>query len=484
MGFIKDTYLEKGVSLVFILLFVYAAVSKLLDFETFQVQLAQSPLLSAYAGILVWVVPVIELVIAVLLFMDRTRIFGIHGFFFMMVLFSVYIFFILKFADFVPCSCGGVLEKMSWNQHLIFNLFFVVISGFLLFRSLRGKRQRILIIGSQLIAGVIVVSVLFAFSERKMQRNNAFQRRYVPHFSEFKKAYDLKYNSWYFAGISADQIYLGNTTAPLTLLSIDSSFTQVDTIRLTIDHTDLPFREVTVLVGDSIFAVTDGTIPAIFMGTKEDWKGFYFPSDKYFTTSILTDKNTVGLRTLSFSGLQNILEIFSTRTKNKSAPWSYPLPYSEDGIFETDGQLLWNQNLRKLVYVYFYSNQFFLLDFQSKETVPYHTIDTVRHPVIYTIKNSERNQKSLNRRTNIINLHATTSQHYLFICSERLGRFENLEMQNYASIIDVYDLYNGNYRFSFYVNFYNDRKPRFFEVSGDYLYVLSGNDIVRYDLRF
>ena len=37
------------ICLLYILLFVYAAVSKLLDFENFQVQLGQSPLLSAFA---------------------------------------------------------------------------------------------------------------------------------------------------------------------------------------------------------------------------------------------------------------------------------------------------------------------------------------------------------------------------------------------------------------------------------------------------
>ena len=62
------------VAFLFILLFVYAALSKLLDFETFRVQLAQSPLLSAYAGIIAWLVPGVEILIALLLIIPRFRV--------------------------------------------------------------------------------------------------------------------------------------------------------------------------------------------------------------------------------------------------------------------------------------------------------------------------------------------------------------------------------------------------------------------------
>ena len=53
-------------SFFFILLFIYAAASKMLDFENFQVQLAQSPLLSAYAGFISYGVIGIEIGIAAL----------------------------------------------------------------------------------------------------------------------------------------------------------------------------------------------------------------------------------------------------------------------------------------------------------------------------------------------------------------------------------------------------------------------------------
>lgn len=114
------------VSYLYVLLFVYAAVSKLLDFENFQVQLGQSPLLSTYASIISWLVPAIELFIVFLILLPTTRLYGLFGSFILMVMFTVYIYLILTYSSFVPCSCGGVLEKMTWNQHLLFNIVFII----------------------------------------------------------------------------------------------------------------------------------------------------------------------------------------------------------------------------------------------------------------------------------------------------------------------------------------------------------------------
>lgn len=105
----------------FIILFVYAAVSKLTDFENFQVQIAQSPLLSAFATPIAYGVVLGELATALMLCFEKSRILGLYLFLGFMTAFTVYIFLILNYSPFVPCSCGGVLEKMGWWEHLRFN---------------------------------------------------------------------------------------------------------------------------------------------------------------------------------------------------------------------------------------------------------------------------------------------------------------------------------------------------------------------------
>ena len=111
------------------LLFIYAATSKGLDYENFSIQLGQSPLLSAFANWVSVTVPFAEIALALGLFIPRLRFVSLLGSFTLMVMFTAYIYIILNYSVFVPCSCGGVLEKLTWNQHFIFNLIFVVLIG-------------------------------------------------------------------------------------------------------------------------------------------------------------------------------------------------------------------------------------------------------------------------------------------------------------------------------------------------------------------
>lgn len=113
---------------LFVLLFSYAAISKLWDFNVFKIQLGQSPLLTAFAGWVAWGIPIIELVTALLLAIPKYRLVALYAALGLMSLFTLYIIAILKFSDFVPCSCGGILERMGWQEHLIFNSVFVVLA--------------------------------------------------------------------------------------------------------------------------------------------------------------------------------------------------------------------------------------------------------------------------------------------------------------------------------------------------------------------
>jgi len=128
-------WLPFTVSLLFILLFVYAAISKLVDYENFRVQLGQSPLLTAYAHLVAWAVPALELIIAGMLFIPKLRLWGLYACFTMMVMFTAYIVIILNFTDNIPCSCGGVLEDLGWTEHIVFNVFFILLGVFSIFLS-------------------------------------------------------------------------------------------------------------------------------------------------------------------------------------------------------------------------------------------------------------------------------------------------------------------------------------------------------------
>ncbi|MCA0957722.1 hypothetical protein LCL86_01610 [Muricauda ruestringensis] len=116
------------VCFLYVLLFVYAATSKLMDFQQFRVQLGQSPILTAYADWIAWLVPLTEYALAILLSMESTRYKALYVTLGLMTMFTTYIILVLNFSDYIPCSCGGVLEDLGWTEHIVFNLFFIVLS--------------------------------------------------------------------------------------------------------------------------------------------------------------------------------------------------------------------------------------------------------------------------------------------------------------------------------------------------------------------
>ncbi len=275
---IRNTIIEI-ISLLYVLLFVYAAVSKILDFENFQIQLGQSPLLSVYAWWVSFAVPVVEILISILLCIPRFKKIGLFSALGLMVMFSAYIFLILNFSSFIPCSCGGILEKMSWKVHLVFNLFFVFLALVaLVFKAditgyrFSSKTKNLLIkTGLILVLSPLIVLALFLYSEHIVHNENPFIRRYPQHPVMRTYQKDLKFNSYYFAGYSKGRIYLGNYTNPLHLIAMTSSLEAEQEIKIIFDPKKIPFTFVRIIVRDDYFFLIDGTVPVIFRGATSDW---------------------------------------------------------------------------------------------------------------------------------------------------------------------------------------------------------------------
>ena len=120
--------ITKIASVLFIVLFVYTATSKLLNIELFQLRLARFPFISTYAIWIAWGVPFLEIVIAGLFLFPKFILTALYASFSLMSLFTTYIILVLKFSDSIPCSCGGVISKLGWKEHLIFNLAFIALA--------------------------------------------------------------------------------------------------------------------------------------------------------------------------------------------------------------------------------------------------------------------------------------------------------------------------------------------------------------------
>ena len=140
----KKILIADIISGILLLLFLYTALNKLGDHERFRFALERSPLLKTFAGFIAIALPIAELLVALLLFIPLTRLTGLYAAFFLILLFTVYLVYMIAFSPDLPCSCGGALSQLTWKQHIFFNLFFILLSlcGIFLYKKNKNRRSR------------------------------------------------------------------------------------------------------------------------------------------------------------------------------------------------------------------------------------------------------------------------------------------------------------------------------------------------------
>lgn len=497
---LRDVLLEIICSL-YILLFVYAALSKLLDFNHFHIQLGKSPVLGSFADLVVWLVPTVEIILAILLCFEKTRYQALLGALNLMIMFSVYIIIILNWSSFIPCSCGGILSEMGWTEHLVFNIAFVLLGlagASLQMRKAENylssskitmagmKRRFFLTVAGSLFFSIFLVAGLFLLSEHESHRNNGFVRTY-PHSPVSRvRDWKLPYNSYYIAGIEGKDAFLGNLVAPSHLLHVSLDREALESVRLTLTRSEgISFSAPRVEVRPPYFYLFDGDVPVGFRGLTHDWKG----------DLVWRGRN----RFLQFQPIQGDTVLVSGLHENQSnigfigkgLPQFPAMPQllkrQSHEIFDTDGMLLYNRDLERLVYVYYYRNKFVVSDLGQHLHYEGSTIDTISRPVLEVAYDDGGRTRTLAKQPVFVQQQACTSGRYLFVKSKRLGRYESEEMLEQASIIDVYNLEEQTYEFSFYLYDFEGERIKSFSVEGEMLLGVTDRHLVLYrllDTRF
>lgn len=471
---------------LYVLLFVYAAANKILDFQNFRQQLGQSPLLSAFADPVAWAVPITEFAIVILLVVPKFRFWGLVSSFVLMLMFTVYIYIILHHSVFVPCSCGGILEKMDWQEHMAFNAGFVLLA--LLAIALHPepslkRKKNLLIVGGSSIGGIAVVIILFLMSENIHSYHNKFVRRLSSSPITKTMDFDLKLRSYYFAGADESNIYLGNTTSQLLMTVVDTALNKTTTHRIALDSTDLPFRSLTIKVAAPYFYIYDGSVPCIFRGSVKDWKAkLYKSGTEYFSFAVPIDSSAMAVRVQQRGKGESVIGRVDLLS-NKTSVNHKLLQKQIDGVFDTDGSLLYSSGMDRIVYLYAYRNQFTVADPDLSLDFRGNTIDTMANANIELVDLKERGERKFAKRPLLVNKRAAVYDNLLFVNSNIPGRYERLEMWKLASIVDVYDMPARRYLESFYIYDVDGRKMHDLIVHRDKLYALAGNRLISYKLQ-
>jgi putative oxidoreductase len=138
----KNALTKISISLL-IILWVYTAGSKLLEFNSFKHQLSMQHFPFGLERIFVFALPLTELLTAYLLCKKQTLKAGLVLSLTLLIIFTVYIVLILTGINSkAPCSCGGVLNFLNWKTHLLFNLTFMALNAWAIYHSSIKKGGR------------------------------------------------------------------------------------------------------------------------------------------------------------------------------------------------------------------------------------------------------------------------------------------------------------------------------------------------------
>lgn len=109
-------------------LFMYTAASKILTINVFSSTLAKSPLIGSYSLFVAWSIPIIEIIVSILLIIAGTRKLGFYASLVLLGIFTLYLVYMVSSGTKLPCNCGGAISTMTWQQHIWFNVAFLLIA--------------------------------------------------------------------------------------------------------------------------------------------------------------------------------------------------------------------------------------------------------------------------------------------------------------------------------------------------------------------
>jgi len=319
-------------------------------------------------------------------------------------------------------------------------------------------------------------------SKQINDRPNGFIRLTPPQLIMPLSHLDTKCNSFYIAGVNSLGIYLGNYNTPWELNRVDYKLQNVQTFKIKWMDSVKIFRGAKIEVDSPFVYLKDGIGAKFIINELSTLKNKDMEIVPYFSQLIAFNSKSLILRVVNKKKENVIIKLFP-RSKTIKEGVSL-LQKQGDGLFSTDGIFIKIPKKGKVIYVYYYRNQFFLADSNLNLLYRGRTIDTINNVQIKVKHLEYDNQLTISSPPLIVNKRACANERYLFVNSALYANNELTKYLDKVSIIDVYSIESGKYKFSFYLPDFGGIKMTEFKVFGKTLVALYGKYIYTYRLNF
>ena len=331
-------------------------------------------------------------------------------------------------------------------------------------------------------ASIAAVFLLFILTTTWNHREGSFIRFFPPHVATELQTLNLGTNAYYIAGTYKEKLYLGNELVPSDLLH--TNFELRDTMHGTIKFAAADATSsLQAFVTDSFLIASNFVSHRVLKGTLQTLQPAAWLAD----SGRIADGIPISSSSFIMKSIRRGLHRWDLQKKsqNTSFPVETPklLEDQVDGIFSTDGMLNANAEGNLLVYVYYYRNQYICCDTNLHVLFKGKTIDTNTIAKIKLATIQSENKTTFAAPPFMVNKLSCISGHWLFVNSTIKSVNELTKNFQSSSTIDVYDLQNGKYKFSFYLPDYHQKKIRNFRVFNNRLFALYDRWLVEYSLQ-
>src|SRR5690606_35549148 len=114
-------------------------------------------------------------------------------------------------------------------------------------------------------------------------------------------------------------------------------------------------------------------------GNIRDWNAtLYSYREAYFKEYVISDSHHIGLTSISNVTATTILALLDKTSMKDSLIYNDQIITKQlDGIFDTDGELLWNAKHKRWIYIYYYRNSYEVAGQSLEHEFTGKTIDTI-----------------------------------------------------------------------------------------------------------
>jgi hypothetical protein len=335
-----------------------------------------------------------------------------------------------------------------------------------------------------ILCGSASIVVLYLASGAPNTRKNGFSRQIKENYLTTGHFLNLEYSGYKISGATKSNIFLINEANPTQGKIIDLTVIKSYYINWSFDFAK--HKEVNSIMIDSPFVNTYNRWTGVFSKWILKYNNPVKIDDdsipgKQFNLGVPIGKSFVA-RTLNRDLHQYTLSKANIGNK-KSLENIHAIEKQIDGYLCCDGMLFYDTLLHRVIYVYYYRNQFLILDSNLKLIQKARTIDTTTTAHIEVYNYLDKQATSFRAPAHTINNNACTSSGRLFIWSGLLADNEDRKTFSNNSIVDVYDLKSGKYLFSFYIPHFGKFKVNSFQVYDKILIAMEGDFIVSYKIN-